>query len=108
MSAIRESGLYKKNDVINHAVQGSAFHCLLWCLIETVKWLAKNKMRSKVVGQIHDSMLCDVHRDEYEEFIDKVTVIATVLLREAWQWITVPLNIDIEVAETNWFEKEEI
>lgn len=108
LTGFREGGLYKRNDVINHPVQGSAFHCLLWCLIETVKWLAKNKMRSMVVGQIHDSMLIDVHRKELDEFLERVRKIATVQLREAWRWIIVPLAVDVAVAEENWFEKKEI
>jgi len=108
LTGFRESGLYGRNDVINHPVQGSAFHCLLWCLIETMKWLVGNKMRSMVVGQIHDSMLVDVHRKELDEFLEKVRKISTVLLREAWRWIIVPLGVDITVAEENWFEKREI
>lgn len=108
LTGFRESGLYKRNDVINHPVQGAAFHCLLWTLIETVKWLAKNKMTSKVVGQIHDSMLCDVHRDELDDFVAKVMELATVRLREAWRWIVVPLAVDVEVAEENWFEKRKV
>ena len=108
LTGFRESGIYKRNDAINHPVQGSAFHCLLWSLIETVKWTAKKKMRSMVIGQIHDSMLCDVHRTELEEFVEKIIKIATVRLREAWPWIIVPLAVDVAVAEENWFEKKEV
>jgi len=108
LTGFREDGLYKRNDVINHPVQGSAFHVLLWSLVEMVKWLSKNKMRSMVVGQIHDSMLCDVHRSELDDFLVKVREITSVRLREAWQWIVVPLTVDVAIAEENWFEKRSV
>lgn len=108
LTGFREDGIYSRNDVINHPVQGSAFHCLLWTLIETVKWMARNKMRSMVVGQIHDSMLCDVHRSELDDVVAKVRELATERLPEVWRWIIVPLAVDVEVAEENWFEKVEV
>jgi len=105
-TGFREYGIYKRNDVINHPVQGSAFHCLLWCLIRLVKWTEKNKMRSKIVGQIHDSIVADVHRDELDEFVGKVKRVMGDEIRETWDWIVVPLGIEIEVSERNWYEKE--
>jgi hypothetical protein len=30
----------------------------------------------------------------------------TVDVREAWKWIITPLEVECEVAETNWFEKK--
>jgi len=108
LTGFREEGLYKRNDVINHPVQGTAFHCLLWSLIQTVKWLVKNKMRSKVVGQIHDSMLADVHHGELDDFLAEVKKITTVRLREQWDWIPVPLAVDVAIAEENWFEKRKM
>jgi hypothetical protein len=44
------NGFHKRNDVINYPVQGSAFHCLLKCLIKISQWLRKYKMKSKLVG----------------------------------------------------------
>ena len=108
LTGFREEGVYKRNDAINHPVQGAAFHALLWSLIETVKWLSRSKMRSMVVGQIHDSMLADVHRDELEEFLSTVRELAMEKLRRAWSWIVVPLAVDVAVAEENWFEKRKV
>jgi len=105
-TGFREYGIYKRNDVINHPVQGSAFHCLLWCLIRLVKWTEKNKMRSKVVGQIHDSIVADVHRDELDDFVGMMQRVMKEDIRRIWDWIVVPLGIEIEVGVKNWFEKE--
>ena len=59
LTGFRIDGVMGRNDVINYPVQGSAFHCLLWSLIQLNRWLRKNKMRSKIVGQIHDSIVAD-------------------------------------------------
>jgi DNA polymerase-1 len=100
-------GVMKRNEVINYAVQGSAFHCDLWCLIELQKWLLKNKMRSKIIGQIHDSMVCDVHEDELDDFVDKARELMTVSLLKAWPWLVAPLEAEVDVAPpgTSWLDK---
>ena len=108
LTGFREEGVYKRNDVINHPVQGAAFHCLLWCLIELVKWTGKNRMKSKVVGQIHDSLLADVHRTEVKAFVEKAVRLMTEDIRRAWSWIVVPMEVEIEVGEKNWWEMREL
>jgi len=108
LTGFREKGLYKRNDVINHPIQGSAFHCLLWCLIRLVQWTVKNKMQTKIVGQIHDSVLADVHKSELEDFVAKAQRLMVKDIRIAWDWIIVPLDVDVAIAEQNWYEKQEV
>ena len=105
-TGFRCSGLMKRNDAINYPVQGAAFHCLLWSLIQLVRWMKKSKMRSVIVGQIHDSIVADVHRDELDDYVAEARRVMTEAIRDAWKWIIVPLEIEVEVAETNWFEKK--
>ena len=100
-----ESGVMGRNDVINHPVQGAAFHCELWSLIELQDWLIKNKMRSVIVGTIHDSTLIDAHEDEVEDVYAKAEEIMTKRLLEHYKWIIVPIEIETDIAETNWAEK---
>jgi DNA polymerase-1 len=101
------AGVYRRNQVLNLAIQGSAFHCLLWCLIKLQRWLVKNNMRSRIVGQIHDSMICDVHEDELDRVIAKARQIMAVDLPKAWSWILVPLEVEVEVAPpgASWLDK---
>ncbi len=101
-------GVHKKNDVINYPVQGAAFHCLLWSLIQLNSWLKLKKMLSKIVGQIHDSIIADVHKSELNDFLLMVKQITTQDIRKAWKWIIVPLEIELEVGEKNWYEKREV
>jgi DNA polymerase-1 len=104
MTGFRCSGVYSINQLMNTPIQGPAFHCLLWCLIELVKWMIKKKMKSKVIGQIHDSIIADVHRSELDDFIQKARELMTRDIRRVWDWIIVPLDVDVETSETNWFE----
>lgn len=101
-------GIYSRNDVINYPIQGSAFHCLLKSLTLLQKWLRKNKMRSKILGQIHDSIILDCPLDELETVIRKAKEIMTVTVPKLWDWIIVPLQVEADVSDTNWFEKKEM
>lgn len=105
LTGFRISGVYGRNDVLNYPVQGTAFHILLWSLIRLVRWLEKRRARSVVVGQIHDSILADVCRDELDAFLAEAKRVMTEDVREYWKWIVVPLAIEVEVGERNWWDK---
>lgn len=104
------NGTFSRNDVLNYAVQGSAFHCLLISLYRLNKWLKKNKMRTCIVGQIHDSLVVDVHPEELQDFIQACRQIMSIDLVADWKWLIVPMEIEIETSEVdgNWFELKEI
>jgi DNA polymerase-1 len=101
------AGPFRKNEVINYPVQGSAFHCLLWSLIEVQKELRRKKMRSLIVGQIHDSLLGDVPDSETEDFLKICKRVMTVDLPKVWTWLTIPLEIEADATpvDKSWFEK---
>jgi hypothetical protein len=100
-------GVMEKNDVINYPVQGVAFHCLLWSLIQMHKWLTKYNFKSKIVGQIHDEMVLDIHESEFDEVLSQVKKIMTLDIREHWKWINVPLEIegDFCLPGKTWYDK---
>ena len=100
------SGIYSKNNVMNYPIQGPSFHLLLWSLIELNKWLKKNKMKTKIICEIHDSILFDAHRKELDDVVYMAKKIMTEAVRKAWKWVIVPLAIEAEMSETNWFEKK--
>jgi DNA polymerase I-like protein with 3'-5' exonuclease and polymerase domains len=62
-------------------------------------------MKSKIIAQIHDSMLGDVHNNEKNAYLDKLMELVTVDLPKAWKWIIVPLKIEIEICQDNWYNK---
>ncbi len=101
-------GVYKRNEVLNYGIQGSAFHCLLWSLIQLNKWLKKYKMKSRIVGEIHDSMLLDLHPKEIHDVLNQAYKIMTVDLLKAWKWISIPMESETEVSPpgASWHEKK--
>ncbi len=104
------SGLMRKNQVINYPVQGPAFHCLLWSLIQLNKWLIQKDMNSGIIGQIHDSIIIDLDPEEKDEILKQVKLITTKDLQRQFKWIIIPLEIEAEITPVDgtWYDKEEI
>jgi uracil-DNA glycosylase family 4 len=102
-------GVMKRNDVINYPVQGAAFHILLWSMIEGNKALKRMKMKTRIVGQIHDAIVFDVHPPELEKVIKIMKCIMLHDVRQKFPWIIVPLDIGAELCpvDGSWAEKEE-
>jgi DNA polymerase-1 len=105
MTGFRIQGVYKKNFVFNCPIQGPAFHLLLWSLTQLVRWIEKEKMKTKIVGQIHDSIVADVHKSELRDYVQKARQVMTEDVRKHWDWVVTPLDVEVEIAEENWFEK---
>jgi len=106
LTGFRCSGIMSKNDVTNYPVQGAAFHCLLWSLIEATD--ALTEMDTKVIGQIHDSMILDVNPSELSSVITLLKYITCEALPKQFSWINVPLNVDAELCpvDASWAKKE--
>ena len=65
-------------------------------------------MQSLIVGQVHDSILCDVPKDEVSEVLSLIREVMTERVRDHWSWIIVPMTVEAEASDKNWYEKEEI
>lgn len=102
------SGLMGRNDCINYPVQGAAFHCLLWSFIELDRIMQIEKWDTKLIGQIHDAIILDVHPDELSHVIEVSRRVTTKELPKAWPWIIVPLEVDFELCpvDGSWAEKK--
>lgn len=110
LTGFRIAGPLDRNDVLNYSVQGSAFHCLLWALIRLQKWLTKYRMKTKIICEIHDSILLDAVVSETADVLAKLKRLITVDLPRQWDWIIVPLAVEAEASEVdgNWYEKKGI
>jgi len=69
--------------------------------------MQKEKWDTRLIGQIHDSIIMDVHPAELPHVIETAKRVAGTDLRNTWPWIIVPLDIDIEYCpiDGNWSEK---
>jgi DNA polymerase I-like protein with 3'-5' exonuclease and polymerase domains len=101
-------GIISINQLLNYSNQGPAFHCLLWSIIRMNKWLKKYKMKSKVIGQIHDDMVMDINIKESQDVLAKAKKIMCEEIKEAWSWIITPLEVEAEFSPTNWYLKKEL
>lgn len=110
LTGFRLSEIYRRNQIINSPIQGSCFHCLLWSLIKLNKWLKRKKFKSRIVCQIHDSILIDVWPKELQDVLHKMKYFATVAIRKHWDWLIVPLVVEAELCDVDasWFEKKSI
>ena len=109
-TGFRLQGVMARNKAINYPIQGDAFHCLLWSLIQLQKTAVEEKWDSKWIGQIHDSMVGDIVPEEKKHIFKTAQQIMCKDIRKHWPWIIVPLEIEIEVAPIDrpWNEKEKI
>lgn len=110
LTGFRCGGVMDSKQVCNYPIQGAAFHCLLWSFIEVNKHLQALHMDTRLIGQIHDSMLLDVEPSELNTTISLIKRITCQKLPEAWKWIIVPLDVDIEVCpvDGSWVDKKKI
>jgi DNA polymerase-1 len=106
----RYKGHMRRNELLNYPIQGVAFlACLLWSLIQIQKELRRLKMKSRICGQVHDSILFDVEPCESEQLKEIVYRIMCEETRKKWKFIIVPLKIAMTKYKINgnWCEKDE-
>lgn len=110
LTGFRCSGPMRRNEVINTPVQGAAFHCTLWSLIQLNRWLRANEMGTEIVGQIHDSILPNFAPGERDIVLRKARKIMCEDIRKHWPWIIVPLDVEAEVAPPGepWANKKKM
>ena len=110
LSGFRCIALMGKNDSINYPIQGVAFHCLLWSFIQMARFLKENGMKTKIIGQIHDSIVLDIYPPEANLVLSTAKRIMTQDIREHWDFINVPLEVEIELTpvDGSWYLKKEV
>jgi DNA polymerase I-like protein with 3'-5' exonuclease and polymerase domains len=101
-------GICSKNQVLNTPVQGPGFHLILWCVIQTHEELKRKKMRSLVIGEIHDDEMGDVREEELQDYLNITERIMTKDVRKAFPWVVCPLATEASCTpiEGAWSEKE--
>jgi DNA polymerase-1 len=107
LSGFRCGGVMDKKQINNYPGQGAAFHCLLWSFIELDKVRIKEGWDSRLIGQIHDSIIMDINPDELEHIAKVARRITCVDLPKAWKWIIVPLDVEMAIGEVDgsWADK---
>lgn len=104
------SGYMKYNDVTNYPIQATAFHCLLWTLVEVNKEFKNRNLKSRLCGQIHDSIFIDLCPTEKDEVIALINDIGTKKMVEQHPWIIVPMEMEFEISgiDEGWCGKDKV
>ena len=98
-----------KTQAINTVVQGSAFHVLLNTLIHLQRKFLKYKLKSLIIGQIHDSAVMDIVPNEYQTICD-LYIESQAEVRKEWQWIVYPIAVEADLGEpgASWADLKEM
>jgi len=103
-------GYLSEKQVNNFPIQSVSFHTLLHGIVLITEIAKKEKWRSKLMGEIHDSLLVDLHPTEEDHVIKTCVYILSEKMRELHPWIDVPIPTSVEITPTNkpWATKKEI
>lgn len=66
VSGFRRSAPLTRRQVTNTPIQGTSFHLLLRGMIRLARWLRERRMRSRLLLEVHDSVLLECPPDEVE------------------------------------------
>lgn len=79
---------------VNFPIQSTLHDLVLWGTCELNKYMKEYKLRSLMFGEAHDNVMIDIYNPELETV---ATIVKTVMENPPFDWINVPIVVDIEV-----------
>jgi DNA polymerase I len=89
---------FAERNAINAPIQGSAADIIKIAMILIHKWLQREKLKTKMIMQVHDELVFDLHHEEQQ--IVKVKVIE---LMKSAVILDVPMEVEVGIGN-NWLE----
>ncbi|MBI3482634.1 MAG: DNA polymerase I, partial [Bacteroidetes bacterium] len=89
---------FAERNAINAPIQGSAADIIKIAMINIHRWLQREKLKTKMIMQVHDELVFDLHVDEQEIVKPKVAE----LMRTA-VILDVPMDVEVGIGK-NWLE----
>ncbi len=89
---------HAERNAINAPIQGSAADMIKIAMINVHRELEKQNLKSKMLLQVHDELVFDVHKDE----VDMVKPIVETGMKNAIQ-MKVPVDVEMDTGK-NWLE----
>ncbi len=87
-----------ERNAVNAPIQGSAADIIKIAMINIHKKLSEGNFQSKMLLQVHDELVFDVHKEE----LDSIKKLVKTEMENAYQF-EVPLDVEIGVGQ-NWLE----
>ncbi|HLZ16471.1 MAG TPA: DNA polymerase I, partial [Cyclobacteriaceae bacterium] len=89
---------FAERNAINAPIQGSAADIIKIAMINIHRWLQKEKLKTKMILQVHDELVFDLHVDEQPVVKPKVIeLMRTAVL------LDVPMEVEVGIGK-NWLE----
>jgi DNA polymerase-1 len=89
---------FAERNAINAPIQGSAADIIKIAMVNIHRWLQKENLKSRMIMQVHDELIFDLHKDEEKIVKPKIQE----LMKHAIN-IEVPMEVEVGVGK-NWLE----
>jgi len=89
---------FAERTAINMPIQGTAADIIKIAMNNIHSWLLQEKLKSRMLLQVHDELVFEIHEDEMEQVPDKIKV----MMEQAFG-LRVPLKVETGLAD-NWLE----
>ncbi len=89
---------FAERNAINAPIQGSAADIIKLAMVHIHEWLLKEKLKTKMIMQVHDELVFDLHKDEQEHVKKNI-----IKLMEGAAQLEVPMQVEVGVGK-NWLE----
>lgn len=89
---------FAERNAINAPIQGSAADIIKIAMVNIHRWLEKEKLKTKMIMQVHDELVFDLHKEE----VDIVKTNVSKLMQYAVH-LEVPMEVEVGVG-ANWLE----
>jgi DNA polymerase I len=89
---------FAERNAINAPIQGSAADIIKIAMIQIHKWLEREKLKTKMIMQVHDELVFDLYHEEQEIVKPKV-----IELMKSAVILDVPMEVEVGIGK-NWLE----
>ncbi|AEL25835.1 DNA polymerase I [Cyclobacterium marinum] len=89
---------FAERNAINAPIQGSAADMIKLAMIHVQDWMIKEKLKSKMILQVHDELVFDAHKDEVDLLKKEIPQLMGNAIK-----IEVPLEVEVGVGK-DWLE----
>lgn len=89
---------FAERNAINAPIQGSAADIIKIAMVNIHRWLQKEKLQSRMILQVHDELVFDLHKKEQDIVKPKV-----IELMKHAVILDVPMEVEVGVGE-NWLK----
>jgi DNA polymerase-1 len=89
---------FAERNAINAPIQGSAADIIKIAMVNIHRWLEKEKLKTKMIMQVHDELVFDLHKDEVNVVKENVSKLMQYAVH-----LEVPMEVEVGVG-ANWLE----